>query len=113
MTASTEKFLGTWEGESTCTVSNSPCHDEHVVYEIKAKGEGFSIDMFKIVNGEKQFMGSLECKRPEGRSISCTIPEPKRKNEWVFTLSDEKALAGTLYLDEVRMVYRKIHVLKK
>jgi len=28
------EILGTWEGESKCTVPSSPCHDEHVVYEI-------------------------------------------------------------------------------
>src|SRR5437879_13856087 len=28
--------LGAWEGESKCTVPDSPCHDEHVIYEIAA-----------------------------------------------------------------------------
>jgi hypothetical protein len=112
-TASTNDFLGAWEGESKCTVPDSPCHDEHVVYDAKAKGEGASIDMYKIVQGERQFMGTVDCKRLEQRSISCTIPESKRKNDWVFTLIDEKTLDGTLYMDESRKVYRKIHVARK
>src|SRR2546429_5200722 len=29
-------ILGAWEGESKCTVPDSPCHDEHVIYEIAA-----------------------------------------------------------------------------
>jgi hypothetical protein len=29
--------VGSWEGESKCTVTNSPCHDEHVVYRIGAE----------------------------------------------------------------------------
>jgi hypothetical protein len=110
---STGDFLGAWEGESKCTVPDSPCHDEHVVYDVKPKNQGASIDMYKIIAGEKQFMGTVECNKPENRSISCTIPNRNRKNDWVFTLSDEKELEGTLYMDEVRTVYRKIHVAKK
>jgi len=111
--ASTNDFFGAWEGESKCTVPDSPCHDEHVVYDARAKGEGASIDMYKIVQGEKQFMGTIDCKKPEQRSISCTIPDSKRKNDWVFALTDKKTLDGTLYIDVARTVYRKIHVTKK
>ena len=28
------EILGTWEGESKCTIPDSPCHDEYVIYEI-------------------------------------------------------------------------------
>jgi hypothetical protein len=111
--ASIQDFIGSWEGESKCTVPDSPCHDEHVVYDVKAKGEGASIDMYKIVHGEKQFMGTVNCKKPEQQSISCTIPTSKTKNDWVFALLNEKTLDGTLYIDEARTVYRKIHVEKK
>jgi len=30
------EILGAWEGESKCTLPDSPCHDEHVIYEISA-----------------------------------------------------------------------------
>lgn len=58
-------ILGTWKGTSTCVKSPefSSCHDEVVVYEFKesrAGGEATTLDAFKIVDGEKQFMGGLE-----------------------------------------------------
>ncbi len=56
------EILGTSEGESKCTVPSSPCRDEHVVYEIaveKAAASRLKLDGYKIVNGERQFMGTL------------------------------------------------------
>ena len=58
-------FLGTWKGTSTCVKSPEfpSCHDEVVVYEVKESargGDAVTLDGFKIVNGEKQFMGDLE-----------------------------------------------------
>ena len=58
------EVVGAWEGESIRQVANSPCHDEHVIYEFaedngaagKVKMEGY-----KIVNSEKQWMGTLLC----------------------------------------------------
>lgn len=59
-------FLGR---DSICTVRDSPCHDEHVIYEIArdATAENnpgrpgprleWKMDAYKIVNGEKQFTG--------------------------------------------------------
>src|SRR5258708_12571091 len=32
--AANAKLLGTWEGESKCTATDSACHDEHVIYRI-------------------------------------------------------------------------------
>jgi hypothetical protein len=49
------EVAGTWEGESSCQVANSPCHDEHVIYEIAEEKEGKAkIEGYKIVNGEKR-----------------------------------------------------------
>src|ERR1051326_8558828 len=60
--------VGTWEGESICTVHPSACHDEHVIYDIKQTDNGrFSMSADKVVNGERQNMGDLECSF-EGRS---------------------------------------------
>ena len=28
------EVIGTWEGQSKRTIPDSPCHDEHVIYEI-------------------------------------------------------------------------------
>src|SRR5262249_1473682 len=105
--------LGTWEGESKCTVPDSPCHDEHVIYEFKPAGDTkISLDAYKVVNGEKQFMGTLTCKLPKDHEISCTYAEGKKPNEWIFKF-DDKQLTGTLYLDKERTVYRRISVVKR
>lgn len=58
-------ILGTWKGTSTCVKSPEfpSCHDEVVVYEVKESasgGEAATLAAFKIVDGEKQFMGDLE-----------------------------------------------------
>ena len=58
-------ILGTWKGTSTCVNSTEfpSCHDEVVVYEFKESakgGDAVTVDAFKIVGGEKQFMGDLE-----------------------------------------------------
>jgi hypothetical protein len=57
-------ILGTWNGTSTCVKSTElpSCHDEVVVYEFKESprgGDATTLDAFKIVNGEKQFMGDM------------------------------------------------------
>ena len=58
-------ILGSWKGTSTCVKSPEfpSCHDEVVVYEFKESakgGDAATVDAFKIVDGEKQFMGDLE-----------------------------------------------------
>lgn len=105
--------LGIWEGESLCTVPDSPCHDEHVVYEIKAaekEATKLTVNAFKIVNGEKQFMGTLNCVwRMSEDILSCHYRED---DDWVFKLSGNE-LKGTLHLHKDRQLYRKISLTKK
>jgi hypothetical protein len=63
-TSDLDEVVGAWEGESICQVANSPCHDEHVIYEI-AENNGavgkVKIEGYKVVNSEKQWMGTLLC----------------------------------------------------
>ncbi len=105
--------LGTWEGESLCTVPNSPCHNEHVVYEIKAdpKAQGnITIDAFKIVKGEKLFMGALSCLwKVAGSTLSCHYRED---DDWSFKITGNE-MKGTLHINRERQLYRKISVTKK
>jgi hypothetical protein len=109
----TNVVLGTWEGESKCTVPDSPCRDEHVIYEFKRDGETkLALDGYKVVNGEKQFMGTLSCKLPQNHEMSCTIPGGKRLNDWVFKFED-KRMTGTLYVDKERTVFRRVNVAKR
>ena len=105
--------IGTWEGESLCTVPSSPCHSEHVVYEIKPdeKAQGkITIDAFKIVNGEKLFMGALGCTwNAEESTVSCHYRED---DDWSFKISG-KEMKGELHVGKERQLYRKISVTKK
>lgn len=105
--------LGTWEGESKCTVPDSPCRDEHVIYEFKRKGDTkLAVDAYKVVSGEKQFIGTITCQLPQNHELSCTYADGKRLNEWIYTF-DDKRMTGTLYMDKERTVYRRISVAKK
>src|SRR5215472_9563872 len=83
--------LGTWEGESICTVRPSACHDEHVIYDVTRGDAGkLSMSADKVVNGERQNMGIIDCKytRPD---LRCDMPN----GTWLFTVKDGK-LTGTL-----------------
>lgn len=105
--------LGMWEGESLCTVPDSPCHDEHVVYEIKAdpKTQGnITTDAFKIVNGEKLFMGRLNCTWSETDSVlSCHY---RADDDWSFKVTRNE-MKGTLHIKQERQLYRKVSLTKK
>ena len=107
------QVLGTWEGESVCTVRDSPCHDEHVIYEIAPQAEASNrvkVDAFKVVNGEKQFMGALVCTYA-AQTLSCTA-DIARKNEWTFTVEGD-SMRGELRVDKERTLYRKVQVKRK
>jgi hypothetical protein len=101
---------GTWEGSSLCTVANSPCHDEHVVYHITADSKDaskFSIDADKIVNGQPEFMGALSCIYTASKSeLYCDTA-----GDWRFTITGVK-MVGTLTLKDGTL-YRKVDVSRK
>jgi hypothetical protein len=111
------EILGTWEGESKCTVPDSPCHDENVIYEIspekdKAAANSLKMDGYKVVNGERQFMGTLRCDYDSTKKLlSCTF-RGKNFDEWRYTLS-AGTLQGTLTTNAGKTLYRKITVQKK
>jgi hypothetical protein len=107
--------IGTWEGESICTVPNSPCHDEHVVYEIKAdeKVSGkLNLDAFKMVIGEKQFMGTLNCTWQRADNVLSCTSHGKYVDDWEFDVT-AKEMTGTLHVGKERQLYRKVSVTKK
>jgi hypothetical protein len=110
------EILGTWEGESKCTISDSPCRDEHVVYEItperdKSASTPLKMDGYKVVNGERQFMGTLRCDYDSAKkNLSCTF-RGKIFDDWQYTLSG-LILQGTLTTDAGKTLYRKITVKK-
>jgi hypothetical protein len=112
-------IAGTWEGESNCTVPSSPGRNEHVMYNIPPArdsaggsstkdGAGkWKIDGYKIVAGEKQFMGTLECTyRAAKKTLRCSSGDPNH-DDWLFTVEGQ-AMEGTLKTDGGKTLYRKI-----
>ena len=105
---SLKEVVGTWEGESKCTVIPSPCHDEHVIYEITQEGHSnkLSISADKVVEGERINMGTLPCSYHSPK-LECTY----RDSLWTFVIKD-KEMAGKLTRAD-GTVYRKITAHKK
>lgn len=101
---------GVWEGESICTIKDSPCHDEHVIYTITEPDSNgnLTIQADKVVNGQREDMGTLECTFDEKNSkINC----PMSKGTWEFYVNGIE-MKGTLKLADGRL-YRNISVKKR
>lgn len=103
------QIVGSWRGNSVCTVANSPCHDETNVYrfsEIAGKPASFSVTASKVVDGKEVVMGTGEWKYDaenkimEGETPKGTLrfKVDGKKMEGNLTLRD-----GTLY----RRIYLK------
>jgi len=102
--------LGAWEGESKCMVPDSPCHDEHVIYEIhraKDSKHDLSIAAYKIVGGERQFMGTLVCRFDAGRAELACSGNTRKHDEWIFQVTGN-TMSGRLLIDPNRLLYRKV-----
>ena len=103
------EILGAWEGESKCAVPDSPCHDEHVIYEIAAdknSSGGLKMDGYRVANGERVFMGTLRCQyQTAKKALSCTS-RGKDSDDWEYTLSGD-TLEGSLTING-KTLYRKI-----
>lgn len=98
--------VGTWEGKSICTVRPSACHDEHVIYDIARKGQKLMMSADKVVNGERQNMGDLECTYAD-ETLTCPLP----RGVWAFIVSGTK-MTGELKLTD-GTVFRKVDAQKK
>lgn len=97
--------VGTWKGESLCTVKPNACHDETVVYEIKPSGKQDRLicKADKIVDGKRQWMGDLDCTFANA-TLTCEVP----KGTWSFTVQDN-TMTGTLKLADGTL-FRKVNV---
>ena len=107
----TDTIAGIWEGDSKCTVPDSPCHDEHVVYDIKSDpkaGGHFTVDAYKIVTGQRDFMGALDCQfTPAEHVLRCVGRRPD--DIWTFTVSG-RSMGGTLTIGAEKQLFRKVAV---
>ena len=106
---SVKAVLGSWEGESKCTVADSRCHDEQVLYQIAADKKNpwqVDIDGYKIVDGSPVFMGTLTCSyESRAGALSCTS-STREKDDWEFHVLGD-AMTGRLLL-EGKTLYRRI-----
>jgi hypothetical protein len=107
--------VGSWEGESKCTVPDSPCHDEHALYRITADKKNpaqLNLDGYKIVAGSPEFMGTLVCQyRAESSTISC-IGNTGSRDDWEFHFTTG-SITGTLTMGAEKTLYRRITLHKK
>lgn len=101
--------VGTWRGTSLCLVRPSACNDETVVYRITQMkaADSLAIDARKIVRGEEQEMGVLDCRLVPGTGqITCIIPQ----GIWRFSVRND-SLTGELRLpDNTR--YRDVRTVR-
>jgi hypothetical protein len=108
--ASDKAVLGSWEGDSKCTVPDSPCHDEHVLYQIAVdKKDPFqlNLDAYKIVEGAPDFMGTLTCHfESKTGALSCTSSN-KDNDDWEFHVMGD-AMSGRLVIDHGKTLYRRV-----
>ncbi len=102
-------IVGSWEGESKCTVPDSPCHDEHVLYQIsvdKKDPEHLNLDAYKVIDGSPDFMGTLSCLyRPKQGALSCSA-NTSQHDDWEFHLFGD-SLSGRLTIEGGKL-YRRI-----
>ena len=114
---SASSVAGTWEGESICVVRDSPCHDEHVVYEISRDPTPQSaaspqplewkMDAYKIVKGEKQPMGSLRCSFDEPKKNLSCLTKTRTEVDWEYFFDGDN-LRGTLQIGPEKILFRKV-----
>lgn len=110
LSASDKAVLGSWEGDSKCMVPDSPCHDEHVLYQIaEVKKDPFqlNLDGYKIVDGAPEFIGTLACHfESKTGALSCTS-STKEKDDWEFHVIGD-AMSGRLMIDQGKTLYRRV-----
>ena len=108
--ASDKAVLGSWEGDSKCTVPDSPCQDEHVLYQITEDRKDpfqLKLDAYKVVDGAPDFIGTLTCHfDSKTAALSCTSSNME-SNDWEFRAVGD-AMSGRLMVDHGKTLYRRI-----
>ena len=108
--ASDKTVLGSWEGDSKCTVRDSPCHDEHVLYQIAQDRKDpfqLNLDAYKIVDGTPEFMDTLACSyQSKTAALSCTSSN-KDNDDWELHVTGD-TMAGRLLIEHGKTLYRRV-----
>lgn len=107
---SVKTILGSWEGDSKCTIPDSPCHDEHVLYQItedKKDPWQLDLDAYRVVEGAPEFIATLACSyQSKAGALSCTS-STKEKDDWEFHVMGD-TMSGRLLIDDGKTVYRRV-----
>jgi hypothetical protein len=103
--------LGTWDGRSTCTIADSPCKNEVVVYDIRHDSTSkdvnrVAINADKVVNGVRDYMGTIPCAWT-APALNCVMPN----GTWNFQLLGD-TLSGTLVTRDGRL-FRRVEVTRR
>lgn len=102
-------IIGIWRGNSTCTVKDSPCHDETNVYRISAvagKPGMVTVAGSKIVDGREIAMGSSSDWKYDARNHTL-----ESANGAMHFAIDGTKMEGGLKLPDGTL-YRRIHLKK-
>jgi hypothetical protein len=104
-------LVGDWRGDSICQVRPSACHDEDSLYhftKVDGKTGAYSLKADKIVNGQPETMGTLDCTYDtKAQALECSIPA---RAVLRFTW-EGKEMHGTMTLTD-KTLWRKL-TLKK
>ncbi len=93
-------FLGTWHGTSVCVdrTTDTACKDEEVVYVVKAipsVRDTVEMEAFKIINGERVSMGTLNPAYSQASRQWTFELGARVRAVWAFQVKDS-TLTGTL-----------------
>jgi hypothetical protein len=94
-------LLGTWSGTSLCTDLWPACHDEQVVYSIKAAkaADGVTIEAYKVVGGKELFMGALDGRVDfQAQVVRADYDSGRVKSHWEYRWSGRQ-IHGTASSD--------------
>jgi hypothetical protein len=103
------QIVGTWRGNSVCTVKDSPCHDEVNVYrfsKLAGRPGSFTGTASKVVDGREIVMGSGEWTYDsEKRVLECKAPA-------IRLVMTENKMEGSL-TSANGTVYRRVYLKKE
>jgi hypothetical protein len=111
---SVKDVIGSWEGESKCMIADSPCHDEHVLFQIATDRTDpwqLKLDAYKIVDGAPDFMGTLVCRFHSGVSTMSCTGNTSQQDDWEFQIAGD-TMSGRLTIDGGKTLYRRLNLHK-